>query len=166
MQFNSIRIHLIENLPIKTPEHIQSPPCVWWASLCSVLSLSTDTQFRMSILERLEQMEQRMAEISNQNPGSETMAAKGRGAEGGGGGGGGGGAGTDQPSQVSVVVPQWRSDGFTANEQCKGLVGVHRSQGKQTGGQRGLRLILQDASLDEDMSSRCFLWFNSSYTHL
>ena len=46
-------------------------------------------------------MEQRMAEISNQNPGSETMAAKGRGAE-----GGGGAAGTDQPSQVGVVVPQ------------------------------------------------------------
>ena len=66
----------------------------------------------MSILERLEQMEQRMAEISNQNPGSETMAAKGRGAE----GGGGGGAGTDQPSQVSVVVPQLPSHGFT--KQC------------------------------------------------
>ena len=63
--------------------------------------MSADTQFRMSILERLEQMEQRMAEISNQNPGSETMAAKGRGAE-----GGGGAAGTDQPSQVGVVVPQ------------------------------------------------------------
>uniref|UniRef100_A0A3B4B3U4 Calmodulin-binding transcription activator 1 n=1 Tax=Periophthalmus magnuspinnatus TaxID=409849 RepID=A0A3B4B3U4_9GOBI len=30
-----------------------------------------DTQFRMSILERLEQMEQRMAEISNPNPNSE-----------------------------------------------------------------------------------------------
>ncbi|CAL8356824.1 unnamed protein product [Gadus morhua 'NCC'] len=56
-----------------------------------------DTQFRMSILERLEQMEQRMAEISNQNPGSETMAAKGRGAE-----GGGGAAGTDQPSQLTA----------------------------------------------------------------
>ncbi|KAJ3601828.1 hypothetical protein NHX12_029591, partial [Muraenolepis orangiensis] len=35
-----------------------------------------DTQFRMSILERLEQMEQRMAEISNQNPGSETLTTE------------------------------------------------------------------------------------------
>ncbi|XP_061841655.1 calmodulin-binding transcription activator 1-like isoform X2 [Nerophis lumbriciformis] len=35
-----------------------------------------DTQFRMSILERLEQMEQRMADITNQNPSSETMATK------------------------------------------------------------------------------------------
>uniref|UniRef100_A0A674MIA7 Calmodulin-binding transcription activator 1 n=1 Tax=Takifugu rubripes TaxID=31033 RepID=A0A674MIA7_TAKRU len=43
-----------------------------------------DTQFRMSILERLEQMEQRMAEISNQNPSSETIATKGSGVEGGG----------------------------------------------------------------------------------
>ncbi|KAM9800116.1 calmodulin-binding transcription activator 1-like isoform 3-T3 [Syngnathus typhle] len=43
-----------------------------------------DTQFRMSILERLEQMEQRMADITNQNPGSETMATKSGGVEGGG----------------------------------------------------------------------------------
>uniref|UniRef100_A0A3P8UWR7 Calmodulin-binding transcription activator 1 n=1 Tax=Cynoglossus semilaevis TaxID=244447 RepID=A0A3P8UWR7_CYNSE len=57
-----------------------------------------DTQFRMSILERLEQMEQRMAEISNQNPGSETMATQGGGVESGGGGGGGA---TDQQSQIS-----------------------------------------------------------------
>ncbi|XP_074485973.1 calmodulin-binding transcription activator 1-like isoform X5 [Sebastes fasciatus] len=54
-----------------------------------------DTQFRMSILERLEQMEQRMAEITNQNPGSETMATKGGGVEGGGGA-------TDQQSQIST----------------------------------------------------------------
>lgn len=46
----------------------------------------------MSILERLEQMEQRMAEISNQNPSSETMATKGSGVDGGGV--------TDQQSQV------------------------------------------------------------------
>ncbi|XP_029005942.1 calmodulin-binding transcription activator 1-like isoform X2 [Betta splendens] len=52
-----------------------------------------DTQFRMSILERLEQMEQRMAEITNQNPSSETMVTKGGGAEGGGA--------TDQQSQIS-----------------------------------------------------------------
>uniref|UniRef100_A0A671X7Z5 Calmodulin-binding transcription activator 1 n=2 Tax=Sparus aurata TaxID=8175 RepID=A0A671X7Z5_SPAAU len=52
-----------------------------------------DTQFRMSILERLEQMEQRMAEITNQNPNSETMATKGGGVEGGGA--------TDQQSQIS-----------------------------------------------------------------
>ncbi|MED6256661.1 hypothetical protein ATANTOWER_007716 [Ataeniobius toweri] len=44
----------------------------------------SDTQFRMSILERLEQMEQRMAEITNQNPSSEAMATKGGGVEGGG----------------------------------------------------------------------------------
>ncbi|XP_053722984.1 calmodulin-binding transcription activator 1-like isoform X2 [Synchiropus splendidus] len=43
-----------------------------------------DTQFRMSILERLEQMEQRMAEITNQNPSSETIATKAGGVEGGG----------------------------------------------------------------------------------
>ncbi|XP_041836777.1 calmodulin-binding transcription activator 1-like [Melanotaenia boesemani] len=52
-----------------------------------------DTQFRMSILERLEQMEQRMAEITNQNPSSEAMATKGGGVEGGGA--------TDQQSQLS-----------------------------------------------------------------
>ncbi|XP_029989738.1 LOW QUALITY PROTEIN: calmodulin-binding transcription activator 1-like [Sphaeramia orbicularis] len=52
-----------------------------------------DTQFRMSILERLEQMEQRMAEISNQNPSSDTIATKGGGVEGGGA--------TDQHSQMS-----------------------------------------------------------------
>ncbi|KAK7880308.1 hypothetical protein WMY93_033043 [Mugilogobius chulae] len=42
-----------------------------------------DTQFRMSILERLEQMEQRMAEISNPNQSSESTGPKGGGAEGG-----------------------------------------------------------------------------------
>nr|XP_046240232.1 calmodulin-binding transcription activator 1-like isoform X2 [Scatophagus argus] len=52
-----------------------------------------DTQFRMSILERLEQMEQRMAEITNQNSSSETMATKGGGVEGGGT--------SDQQSQIS-----------------------------------------------------------------
>ncbi|KAM9860056.1 calmodulin-binding transcription activator 1-like [Aulostomus maculatus] len=52
-----------------------------------------DTQFRMSILERLEQMEQRMAEITNQNPSSETIATKGGGVEGGGA--------SDQQSQIS-----------------------------------------------------------------
>ncbi|XP_068172245.1 calmodulin-binding transcription activator 1-like isoform X1 [Antennarius striatus] len=53
-----------------------------------------DTQFRMSILERLEQMEQRMAEITNPNPSSETMATKGGGVEEGGA--------TDQQSQISL----------------------------------------------------------------
>ncbi|KAM7006850.1 calmodulin-binding transcription activator 1-like isoform 7-T7 [Tautogolabrus adspersus] len=52
-----------------------------------------DTQFRMSILERLEQMEQRMADITNQNPSSETMATKGGGVEGGGA--------ADQQSQIA-----------------------------------------------------------------
>ncbi|KAM6980784.1 calmodulin-binding transcription activator 1 [Aplochiton taeniatus] len=51
-----------------------------------------DTQFRMSILERLEQMEQRMAEITNHNPSSETMATK---------AGGGEGGGSDRQSQLS-----------------------------------------------------------------
>lgn len=59
--------------------------------------LSLDTQFRMSILERLEQMEQRMAEITNQNPSSETIATKGGGMEGGAGA-------TDQPSQVNPIL--------------------------------------------------------------
>lgn len=54
--------------------------------------MSLDTQFRMSILERLEQMEQRMAEIANPHPSSETMATKGGGVEEGGA--------TDQQSQV------------------------------------------------------------------
>uniref|UniRef100_A0A667XRR8 Calmodulin-binding transcription activator 1 n=1 Tax=Myripristis murdjan TaxID=586833 RepID=A0A667XRR8_9TELE len=56
-----------------------------------------DTQFRMSILERLEQMEQRMAEITNQNPSSETMATKGGGVEGGGA--------TDQHSTFQKKCP-------------------------------------------------------------
>lgn len=63
----------------------------WCLQLC-LSFISADTQFRMSILERLEQMEQRMAEITNQNPSSETMATKGSGMEGGGA--------TDQQSQV------------------------------------------------------------------
>lgn len=57
--------------------------------------LFIDTQFRMSILERLEQMEQRMAEITNQNPSSETSATKSGSREGGGGA-------SDQQSQVNV----------------------------------------------------------------
>ncbi|XP_054606588.2 calmodulin-binding transcription activator 1 isoform X2 [Nothobranchius furzeri] len=52
-----------------------------------------DTQFRMSILERLEQMEQRMAEMTNQNPSSDAMATKGGGVDGGGA--------SDQRSQIS-----------------------------------------------------------------
>lgn len=61
--------------------------------------ISTDTQFRMSILERLEQMEQRMAEISNQNPSSETIATKGTGVEGGGA--------SDHQSQVMNIKRAW-----------------------------------------------------------
>lgn len=61
-------------------------------SVCPTFPFPVDTQFRMSILERLEQMEQRMAEITNQNPSSETMATKGGGVEGGGA--------SDQQSQV------------------------------------------------------------------
>ncbi len=62
-----------------------------FTALCLTF-VSVDTQFRMSILERLEQMEQRMAEITNQSPSSETIATKGGGVEGGGA--------SDQPSQV------------------------------------------------------------------
>uniref|UniRef100_A0A3P8S4Y7 CG-1 domain-containing protein n=1 Tax=Amphiprion percula TaxID=161767 RepID=A0A3P8S4Y7_AMPPE len=68
-----------------------------------------DTQFRMSILERLEQMEQRMAEITNQNPRSEAMATKGGGVEGGGGA-------TDQQSQVN------QSQTFSLNNESRVVV--------------------------------------------
>lgn len=61
--------------------------------------ITTDTQFRMSILERLEQMEQRMAEISNQNPSSETTATKNSGVEGGGP--------SDHQSQVMNIIFAW-----------------------------------------------------------
>lgn len=60
--------------------------------------ISIDTQFRMSILERLEQMEQRMAEISNHNPSSETIATKGS-IEGGGA--------SDHQSQVMNIKLAW-----------------------------------------------------------
>lgn len=62
---------------------------------CFFPPLFIDTQFRMSILERLEQMEQRMAEITNQNPSSETSATKSGAREGGGGA-------SDQQSQVNL----------------------------------------------------------------
>ncbi|XP_017265066.1 calmodulin-binding transcription activator 1 isoform X8 [Kryptolebias marmoratus] len=53
-----------------------------------------DNQFRMSILERLEQMERRMAEMaSHQQSSSAGSGGAGGGAGGGGGGGGGGGSG-------------------------------------------------------------------------
>lgn len=71
--------------------------------------ISTDTQFRMSILERLEQMEQRMAEISNQNPNSESIATKGSGLEGGGT--------SDHQSQVMNIQLAW----------VKGVQVEHRS---------------------------------------
>lgn len=64
----------------------------------------------MSILERLEQMEQRMAEITNQNPSSETMATKGGGVEGGGA--------NDQPSQVRKQDPIKCRVTFSCNN-CK-----------------------------------------------
>lgn len=47
-------------------------------------------------MERLEQMEQRMAEITHQNPSSESLATKGGGIEGGGT--------ADQQSQVIVIL--------------------------------------------------------------
>lgn len=60
---------------------------------------STDNQFRMSILERLEQMERRMAEMSGQQQQQQQQGGGGTsesGVTGGGGGGGGGGGNADQ----------------------------------------------------------------------
>lgn len=67
------------------------------ALLCPLL---LDNQFRMSILERLEQMERRMAEMaSHQQPSS-----AGSGGTGGGTGGGGGGGGNSSQSQVKPTL--------------------------------------------------------------
>ncbi|XP_030624581.1 calmodulin-binding transcription activator 1 [Chanos chanos] len=66
-----------------------------------------DNQFRMSILERLEQMERRMAEMAgHQQQGSGGAAGAGAGAGGGGGGtgGGGGGGSGGNKSQASQCV--------------------------------------------------------------
>lgn len=61
----------------------------------------TDNQFRMSILERLEQMERRMAEMaSHQQSSSAGSGGAGGGTGGGGSGGGGGGGGNNSQSQV------------------------------------------------------------------
>uniref|UniRef100_A0AAY5F143 Calmodulin-binding transcription activator 1 n=1 Tax=Electrophorus electricus TaxID=8005 RepID=A0AAY5F143_ELEEL len=67
-----------------------------------------DNQFRMSILERLEQMERRMAEMTGQQQQSNgasggTGAGAGGGGGGGAGAGGGGGAGSSFESRVVVV---------------------------------------------------------------
>ena len=67
---------------LHSPAHVVCPFC-----------LPVDTQFRMSILERLEQMEQRMAEITNHNQSSETTATKAGGVE-----------VTDHQSQVGVQL--------------------------------------------------------------
>lgn len=63
-------------------------------------TVSPDNQFRMSILERLEQMERRMAEMaSHQRPSS-----VGGGGTGGGAGGAGGGGGSSSQSQVDSLM--------------------------------------------------------------
>lgn len=60
-----------------------------------------DNQFRMSILERLEQMERRMAEMaSHQQPSSAGIGGTG----GGTGGGGGAGGGNNSQSQVKTHI--------------------------------------------------------------
>ncbi|KAL2090847.1 hypothetical protein ACEWY4_013110 [Coilia grayii] len=59
-----------------------------------------DNQFKMSILERLEQMERRMAEMAGQQQSGGGSSESGGGGRGGGGGGGGGaGGGNDSASQ-------------------------------------------------------------------
>ncbi|KAM6977173.1 calmodulin-binding transcription activator 1 [Aplochiton taeniatus] len=66
-----------------------------------------DNQFRMSILERLEQMERRMAEMaSHQQQGGGGSAGAGGGAGGAGGGGGGAGGGQGNNSQSQCVSAQ------------------------------------------------------------
>ncbi|XP_058266162.1 calmodulin-binding transcription activator 1 isoform X6 [Hemibagrus wyckioides] len=60
-----------------------------------------DNQFRMSILERLEQMERRMAEMAGQQQQQSNGAAGGAGAGAGGGGGGAGGGGNGGNSSSS-----------------------------------------------------------------
>lgn len=57
----------------------------------------SDNQFRMSILERLEQMERRMAEMASHQ---QSSSAGSGGTGGGTGGGGGGGGGNNSQSQV------------------------------------------------------------------
>lgn len=77
--------------------------CFSRADVClllpSIPTVCLDNQFRMSILERLEQMERRMAEMaSHQQPSS--AGSGGAGGGGGGGSGGGAGGGTNSQSQV------------------------------------------------------------------
>ena len=66
-----------------------------------------DNQFRMSILERLEQMERRMAEMASQQQGSGAGGAGpgtgGAGSGVGGGGGSGGGGNSSQSQQVTMT---------------------------------------------------------------
>ncbi|XP_053340424.1 calmodulin-binding transcription activator 1-like isoform X4 [Clarias gariepinus] len=68
-----------------------------------------DNQFRMSILERLEQMERRMAEMSGQQQQGSGGSSE-SGVTGGGGGGGGGGGNADQ-TQLSPGQSQSPSQG-------------------------------------------------------
>lgn len=85
--------------------------CIFWCILSdrltvvfnrAVLSVTLiDNQFRMSILERLEQMERRMAEMASHQQSS----SAGSGGTGGGTvGGGGGGGGNNSQSQVKTHI--------------------------------------------------------------
>lgn len=85
--------------------------CIFWYILSDGLTVVfnravlpvplLDNQFRMSILERLEQMERRMAEMaSHQQPSSAGSGGTG----GGTGGGGGGGGGNNSQSQVITHI--------------------------------------------------------------
>lgn len=70
---------------------------------CVLCVYVADNQFRMSILERLEQMERRMAEMASHH---QQSSGGGAGAGGGAGGGGGGGSsgGNNSQTQVKYII--------------------------------------------------------------
>lgn len=72
--------------------------------MCVLARLPSDNQFKMSILERLEQMERRMAEMAGQQQGGGGGGSSDSGGSGarGGGGCGGGGGGNDSAIQSQV----------------------------------------------------------------
>ena len=89
---------------------IGSPRCLRDADVCFYFPSPPDNQFRMSILERLEQMERRMAEMASQQQSSGGGAGGGGGAgsgvggAGSGVGGGSGGGGNSSQSQVRITL--------------------------------------------------------------
>ncbi|XP_034066912.1 calmodulin-binding transcription activator 1 isoform X1 [Gymnodraco acuticeps] len=68
-----------------------------------------DNQFRMSILERLEQMERRMAEMASHQQSSSAGSGGAGGGTGGGGGGGGGGGSNNNNSQSQCLSAQMQA---------------------------------------------------------